>query len=228
MFLRKWEDMPEFMKNEEVKKYFDILNKKRGNLILKRLMDIIMSLILIILMSPILIFVSIWIKIDSRGPIFYKQIRITNYGESFKIYKFRTMVNDADRLGALVTTKNDPRITHVGEKIRRCRLDEIPQLFNVLLGEMSFVGTRPEVKKYVVEYTDEMKATLLLPAGVTSLASINFKNEDEILSKYLKDEISIDEIYLRNILPEKMKFNLNYIVRFSLIKDILICIKTVF
>lgn len=140
-----------------------------------------MSLIMIIITSPLLILLSIWIKLDSKGPVFYRQARITQYGEIFHIYKFRTMIVNADKLGTLVTTKNDVRITKVGNKIRKCRLDEIPQLFNVLRGEMSFVGTRPEVKRYVDSYTDEMKATLLLPAGITSVASVKFKNEEDVI-----------------------------------------------
>ena len=160
MLLRKWKDIPEFMKNEEVRKYYDILNKKRFSLILKRFFDIVMSMILLLILSPIFLVLAIWIKIDSQGPVFYRQERVTQYGKIFRIFKFRTMISNADQIGALVTTQNDTRITKVGEKIRKCRLDEIPQLINILIGDMSFVGTRPEVRKYVDAYTDEMKATL--------------------------------------------------------------------
>ena len=227
MYLKKWDSIPESMKNEEVKKYYDIISKKRFSLILKRFFDIIVSFVLLIVLSPIFIVVAIWIKIDSQGSVFYRQERITQYGKSFKIYKFRTMVSNADQIGSLVTTQNDTRITRVGEKIRKCRLDEIPQLFNVLSGEMSFVGTRPEVKKYVDVYTDEMKATLLLPAGVTSLASIEFKNEDEIISEFINEENSIDEVYITKVLPKKMKINLAYLRHFNIGKDIGICVKTI-
>ena len=182
MLLRKWKDIPEFMKNEEVRKYYDILNKKRFSLILKRFFDIVMSMILLLILSPIFLVLAIWIKIDSQGPVFYRQERVTQYGKIFRIFKFRTMISNADQIGALVTTQNDTRITKVGEKIRKCRLDEIPQLINILIGDMSFVGTRPEVRKYVDAYTDEMKATLLLPAGVTSSASISYRDEDEVIS----------------------------------------------
>ena len=161
MLLKDWEELPEFMRNEDVKVYYESLSKKKISLFFKRIFDIVMSLIMIIITSPLLILLSIWIKLDSKGPVFYRQARITQYGEIFHIYKFRTMIVNADKLGTLVTTKNDVRITKVGNKIRKCRLDEIPQLFNVLRGEMSFVGTRPEVKRYVDSYTDEMKATLL-------------------------------------------------------------------
>lgn len=225
--MRKWNELPEFMKNEEVKKYYNILQKKKASLMLKRIFDIIVSIFMIILLSPVLIAVSIWIKLDSKGPVFYRQERITQYGRVFRIYKFRTMVTGADKIGTLVTTKNDSRITRVGEKIRKCRLDEIPQLFNILLGDMSFVGTRPEVKKYVDAYTDEMMATLLLPAGVTSLASIQYRDEDEILAKYVDEEHSVDEVYVEKILPDKMKYNLKYLKSFSIVEDIVLCVKTV-
>lgn len=227
MLLKKWEDIPDFMKNDKVKIYYDILNKKRFGLFLKRIFDIIMSFLLCVLLSPVFVAIAIWIKLDSSGPVFYRQKRITQYGKEFKIFKFRTMVVNADKIGSLVTTQNDSRITKVGKKIRKCRLDEIPQLFNILSGDMSFVGTRPEVKKYVEQYTDEMKATLLLPAGVTSLASINYKDEDEIISKYVNQLHSVDEIYIKKVLPEKMKYNLEYIDQFKLIYDIKICIKTI-
>lgn len=226
MLLKKWEDIPGFMKNDEVKRYYDILKKKTISLILKRLFDIIMSLILIIILSPVLLILSIMIKLDSEGPVFYRQERVTQYGRIFRIFKFRTMVTNADKIGALVTTQNDSRITRIGNRIRKCRLDEIPQLFNILLGDMSFVGTRPEVKKYVDAYTDEMKATLLLPAGVTSLASIKFKNEDEILSSLVNTENPIDIVYMERILPEKMIWNLKYIEKVNLAYDLFTCINT--
>ena len=224
--LVKYDKLPDFMKNKEVKYYYDILKKKRFQLFLKRLFDIIMSLILLILISPILLIIGITIKIDSKGPIFYRQTRITKYGKEFKIFKFRTMVVNADKIGSLVTTNNDSRITRVGSKIRKIRLDELPQLINILLGDMSFVGTRPEVKKYVDLYTNEMYATLLLPAGVTSKASIEFKDEDEIISKYSKND-SIDNIYVKKVLPEKMKYNLEYLKHFNILLDLKLCINTV-
>lgn len=225
MLLKKWDDLPECMKNNEVKKYYDILSKKKGQLIFKRLFDICLSLILIIILSPVILIVSIWIKLDSKGPVFYRQERITQYGKVFRIFKFRTMVVDADKIGSLVTTSNDSRITKVGNKIRKCRLDEIPQLFNILTGDMSFVGTRPEVKKYVDQYTDEMYATLLLPAGVTSLASIEFKDEDEIFSKYKNR--TIDDVYVNEVLPLKMKYNLEAMTSFYFVKDLGVMINTV-
>ena len=227
MILKKWENIPDNIKNEKTKEYYDILNSKKITLFLKRLFDIIFSAILLIVLSPILIIHAIAIKIDSKGPIFYRQERITQYGKIFKIFKFRTMIFNADKIGALVTTKNDSRITRVGNIIRKCRLDEIPQLINILVGDMTFVGTRPEVKKYVERYTDEMKATLLMPAGVTSIASIKYKNEDEIIGKYIEQGEDIDDIYVNRVLPEKMKYNVDYVKKFTIFQDILICVQTV-
>ena len=211
MLLRKWDDIPEFMRNDEVKKYYDI----------------IMSLLLLIVLSPVFLILAIWIKVDSKGTVFYRQERITQYGRTFRIFKFRTMVSNADKIGTLVTTQNDSRITRVGEKIRKCRLDEIPQLINILKGDMSFVGTRPEVQKYVDAYTDEMKATLLLPAGVTSLASLKYRDEDEIISQETDKGKTVDQAYIEDVLPEKMKFNLEYLNNFNILKDVNLCVRTV-
>lgn len=226
MRLSAWNELPEWMRNEEVRKYHEILKRKRFTLMLKRFFDVVMSLLLLILLSWLFLILAIWIKADSKGSVFYRQERITQYGKRFRIYKFRTMVSDADKIGALVTTANDARITKVGARIRKCRLDEIPQLINVLKGEMSFVGTRPEVEKYVREYSDEMKATLLLPAGVTSLSSIRFKDEDSLIAEY-SQALGIDEAYIKKVLPKKMVLNLDYIRQISFWNDVKICIKTV-
>ena len=207
MQFRDWDDIPEFMQNEAVRKYYDILQKRRFSLVLKRFFDIVLSIFMIIIFIPVFVVISVWIKTDSEGPVFYRQERITQYGKIFRIFKFRTMVINADKIGTLVTAQNDIRITKVGRKIRKIRLDEIPQLFNILNGDMSFVGTRPEVKKYVDMYTDEMKATLLLPAGVTSMASIAYKDEDNVL----KAAVDVDEVYRKEILPQKMDWNLDEI-----------------
>ena len=224
MQFREWDDIPEFMKNEDVKKYYEILRKKRFSLKVKRFFDVTASFVLILLLSPVFLILSVWIKTDSKGPVYFKQERVTQYGRKFSIFKFRTMVVNADRAGSLVTVQNDSRITVVGRKIRKYRLDEIPQLFNILAGDMSFVGTRPEVRKYVDEYSDEMKATLLLPAGVTSEASIRYKDEDELL----KDAVDVDEVYIQKILPEKMRWNLRAIRRFSLPGELSTMVRTVF
>ncbi len=226
MILKKWDNIPTNIKNEKVKEYYDILNSKKISLMLKRLFDIIISLILLVILSPFFLIIAIAIKMDSKGPIFYKQERITQYGRTFKIFKFRTMVQNADRIGSLITIGEDPRITKVGKMIRKCRLDEISQLINVLIGDMSFVGTRPEVKKYVDKYTDEMKATLLMKAGVTSRASIQYKNEDEIITKYLNKGEKVDDIYINRVLPEKMKWNLEYTKKFNILEDLKICMNT--
>lgn len=226
--LPKWENLDESLQCEAVKKYYDILSKKKGSLFIKRLFDIVVSLIMIILLSPILIFISIWIKIDSPGTVFYRQVRVTKNNKDFRIFKFRTMVSNADKIGSLVTIGQDNRITKVGNKLRKVRLDELPQLFNILKGDMSFVGTRPEVRKYVDEYNDEMKATLLMPAGVTSLASIKFKDEDEIISKHVEEGYSVDEAYINFALSKKMEYNLEALKEFSFIKEIGLMFKTVF
>ena len=211
---------------EAVKKYRASLEKKKISLFLKLFFDKVLALILLIPLSPIILGISIWIKLDSEGPVFYRQERITTYGRTFRIFKFRTMVKDADKLGTAVTQQNDPRISKVGHKLRKLRLDELPQLINVLLGDMSFVGVRPEVAKYVDKYSDEMNATLLLPAGITSPASIEYKDEDEVIEKFKGSGRSVDEIYVEEILPDKMKYNLKYIEEFSVINDIKIMIRT--
>ena len=209
-----------------VKKYREEIEKRRVSLFLKLFLDKVLALVLLIPLSPIILAIAIWIKLDSEGPVFYRQERITTYGRPCRIFKFRTMVKDADKLGAAVTEHNDPRISRAGDKLRKVRLDELPQLFNVLLGDMSFVGVRPEVAKYVNRYTDEMNATLLLPAGITSPASIEYKDEDEVIEKFKGSGRSIDDIYIEEVLPDKMKYNLEYIKNFSIINDIKIMIQT--
>ena len=225
--LVKYDKLPKELQNKKVREYYDILKKKKIYLCIKRLFDIVASFILLVLLSPAFLVLAIMIKIDSKGPVFYRQERITKYGKTFRIFKFRTMVVNADKIGSLVTQNNDSRITKVGKKIRNSRLDEIPQLINVLVGDMSFVGTRPEVKKYVDKYTDEMKATLLMSAGVTSKASINYRDEASIMDKYMNSKMGVDEIYVKKILPEKMSYNLEYLKKCSIIEDIKLCIKTI-
>lgn len=222
----QYNQLPPEFKSEVVKKYYDHLVKKRGQLVAKRCFDLIFSIVLLLLLSPLFLILSIWIKLDSKGPVFYRQERLTQYGKRFKIFKFRTMVADADKVGGLVTLGNDSRITKVGQFIRDYRLDEIPQLINVLLGDMSFVGVRPEVEKYTSEYTTEMKATLLLPAGITSPASIVYKDEAEVISEWMVRGLSSDQAYLEKVLPEKMIYNLKYLEEFSFFNDLKIMVQT--
>lgn len=214
--LRKWENLDEWIRQPEVKEYYDILSKKKGSLFLKRIFDILIALILFIILLIPMIIIAVYIKTDSEGPIFYRQRRVTTYGKEFRIHKFRTMVTDAEKIGTAVTVGEDPRITKAGHFLRKTRLDELPQLIDVLEGTMSFVGTRPEAVKYVKQYTPEMRATLLLPAGITSVASILYKDEAELL----ENAADPDKTYVEEILPEKMKYNLQSIRDFSLINDL--------
>ena len=223
MMLRKWESIPEFMRTPEVRQYWDILRKKRFQLFLKRFFDLLIALIMLILLLIPMIIIAILIKADSEGPVLYRQERVTTYGKHFRIHKFRTMVNNADKKGSVVTVDNDSRITKIGSKLRGLRLDELPQLIDVILGDMSFVGTRPEAVKYVDRYIPEFNATLLMPAGITSEASIRYKDED----KLLKDTTNVDDVYVEKILPDKMKWNLESIRRFSFGRDFLTMFRTV-
>lgn len=223
MTWRKWEDLPKGMQCEEVREYYDILNKKQFSMKCKRAFDVVTASVMLFVLSPVFVVLAVAIKLDSPGPVFYKQERITQYGKKFRIYKFRTMVNNSDKVGAAVTVGNDSRITRVGAKIRDYRLDEIGQLINVLKGEMSFVGTRPEVMKYVKCYTPEMRATLLLPAGITSEASIRYKDE----SRLLNAADDVDKVYVEQVLPGKMKWNLESIRRFRFLREVLTMFRTV-
>lgn len=221
--MKSFEKLPKQFQCEEVKRYYDILCKKTGSLVLKRIMDLIFSaLLLVILIIPIII-ISVAVKATSSGPVFYRQVRVTTYGRYFKILKFRTMVENADLIGSLVTTDSDSRVTKVGRFLRKYRLDELPQIFNVLSGSMSVVGTRPEVPKYVEQYEPEYLATLLIPAGITSLASIMYKDEEKLLIT----EQDVDKVYVEKILPEKMKYNLQYTENFGFRSDLKLMLKTV-
>lgn len=222
--LRKWEDLPDFMRNEEVKRYYDILKKKKVSLVLKRTMDLLGGLILLVILAIPMVIIAVWIKIDSEGPIFYRQERVTTYGKHFKIHKFRTMVSNADKIGSAVTVENDFRITKVGAKLRGYRLDELPQVLDLVSGNMSFVGTRPEAVKYVEQYKPEYMATLLLPAGITSEASIRYKDEAELLDA----ADNVDQVYVEDVLPGKMKYNLQSIENYSFCREIGTMFRTVF
>lgn len=223
MKLIQWESLPAELKTEEVRKYYDIIKKKKSSLFFKRAFDLIMSLAALVVFSPVYLILAIAIKIDSPGPVFYRQERVTQYGKIFRIHKFRTMVYNADK-GSQLTVNNDRRITNIGKVIRRCRLDETAQLIDVLQGTMTFVGTRPETPKFVAAYTKEMMATLLLPAGITSRASIYYKDEAALLEGAEDPE----RVYIEKILPEKMYDNLKGIEKFGFWGDIKVIFMTVF
>lgn len=224
MILKKWEELPENLRTDAVRPYYDLLAKRRGSLALKRCFDVVVSAFMLLVLAPVFLVLAIAIKLDSPGPVFYRQVRVTQYGKEFRIFKFRSMVSDADKRGSLVTVSGDSRITRVGHFIRNCRLDELCQLIDIFRGTMTFVGTRPEVPKYVAAYTPEMMATLLLPAGVTSEASILYKDEAELLDA--ADDV--DAVYIRDVLPGKMKYNLDALKNFSFFSDIATMFRTVF
>ena len=223
MTLRNWDDLPRFMQCEEVREYYDILAKKKLSLKLKRAFDVVAGVCVLIVTAIPMLIIAIKVAIESPGGVFYRQERITTYGKKFRIHKFRTMVANADKIGSTVTVSGDSRITPTGAFLRKYRLDELPQVFDVLSGNMSFVGTRPEATKYVKKYTKEMRATLLLPAGVTSEASIHYKDE----AKLLDAADDVDKVYVEQVLPAKMKYNLESIRKFSFWSEIVTMIRTV-
>lgn len=215
MQLRRWNELPTVMRTREVRRYYNIIKKHQGSLRLKRIFDVVVASIMLIVLAIPMAVIAVLIKLDSKGPVFFRQERVTQYGRIFKIYKFRTMVVDASKLGASVTVDNDNRITRVGHLLRKIRADEFPQLFNILSGDMTLVGTRPEVPEYVKRYTKEMYATLLLPAGLTSRTSIAYKDEDKILAGASNPA----EAYVKEVLPAKMKYNLEALKKFGFKED---------
>ena len=224
MFLEKWDNLPAEMRCDEVRKYYDILAKRRGQLALKRGFDLVVALILFVFLAIPMAVIAIMIKFDSKGPVLYRQERVTTNGKHFRIHKFRTMVSNADKIGTAVTVGADPRITKIGSKLRDHRLDELPQVIDVVKGDMSFVGTRPEAVKYVEQYKPEYNATLLMPAGITSEASIRYKDE----AKLLDAADDVDKVYMEQVLPAKMVWNLESIRRFRFLREILTMFRTVF
>lgn len=220
---KNWNDLPEFMRVAEVLPYWEQLNQKKVQMVIKRIFDLLLATLLLILFSVPMIIITLLIRLDSDGSAFCLQERVTTYGRRFQIHKFRTMIKNADKLGSEVTVDGDKRVTRLGAKLRKYRLDEIPQLIDVIQGNMSFVGTRPEVSKYVEQYKPEYYATLLLPAGITSEASIRYLDEATLL----KETKDIDSCYLNEILPEKMKINLQSIKKFSLLDDIRTMMRTI-
>lgn len=221
--LKRWEQLPQELQNDSVRPYYEALSRKRGQLLLKRVFDILLSLVLLVLLSPVMLILALAIRLDSPGEVLFRQVRVTQYGQEFRIFKFRTMAANAQQLGTQVTVQGDMRITRVGKLLRKCRLDELPQLLNILMGQMSFVGTRPEVPRYVRQYTPQMLATLLLPAGVTSQASIRYKDEDRLLDS----SVDPDRTYVEQVLPGKMEYNLNSLLDFSLWQDFKTMVQTV-
>lgn len=221
--LKRWEQLPQELQNDSVRPYYEALSRKRGQLLFKRVFDILLSLVLLVLLSPVMLILALAIRLDSPGEVLFRQVRVTQYGQEFRIFKFRTMVANAQQLGTQVTVQGDMRITRVGKLLRKCRLDELPQLLNILMGQMSFVGTRPEVPRYVRQYTPQMLATLLLPAGVTSQASIRYKDEDCLLDS----SADPDRTYVEQVLPGKMEYNLNSLLDFSLWQDFKTMVQTV-
>lgn len=215
MQLRRWNELPGVMRTREVRKYYNIIKKRQMSLKIKRLFDIVVASIMLMFLAIPMLVIAVCIKLDSRGPVFFRQERVTQYGRIFKIYKFRTMVVNANELGASVTVDNDRRITRMGKLLRKIRADEFPQLFNILAGDMTLVGTRPEVPEYVKQYSKEMYATLLLPAGLTSRTSIAYKDEDKILG----NAANPDKAYVEEVLPAKMKYNLEALRKFGFAED---------
>lgn len=215
--------LPKKMKNKYTKKYLALLEKRRFSLCAKRVFDVVVSLLILLVLSPLLLLLALAVKLDSRGPVFYRQVRVGRYNEDFKIFKFRTMVQNADKIGPPLTVGDDPRVTRVGRLIRKLRLDEFSQLLNVLGGSMSLVGPRPEVRKYVDVYTPEYMATLLIRPGITATSSIAFKDEDSLLNAAEDPE----KVYVEQILPPKMAYNLEYMKKISLLNDIKIMFQTV-
>lgn len=222
MLLRKWEDLPEFMQTDAVRPYYESLKKRRLYRTVKRVLDVLFSLSALILLLPAMATIAIAVRMDSKGPVIFRQQRVTAYGRLFNIYKFRSMVHHAEALGSQITVQGDSRITKVGGFLRARRLDELPQLMNILKGEMSFVGTRPEVKRYFTAYTDEMMATLLLPAGMTSEASVAYKDE----SRLLRSADDVDTAYVKLLLPEKMKLNLRSLRHFGFASEFVTVVRT--
>jgi len=223
MMLKPWDQLPDTMRTEAVRPYYDVLHRHQASLILKRIFDIIVSLILLVPAFPFMLLIAAAVKLDTPGPALFFQERVTTYGRRFMIWKFRTMRQNADKEGSQVTVSNDRRITRVGGVLRKYRLDELPQLVNIVKGDMSFVGTRPEVVKYVKLYKPEYYATLLMPAGVTSEASIRYKDEYKLLAK--ADDV--DRVYMEEVLPAKMVWNLESLIRFRFLRELLTMVRTI-
>lgn len=188
-----------------------------------RIIEFFLALIGLLLLSPFLILIAIAVRLDSGKPVFFIQERVGKKGKPFNLYKFRTMIRLAHRGGYLTVGSNDTRVTRVGKRLRKTKLDELPQLFNVLKGDMSFVGPRPEVIKYVELYTEEQRRVLNVRPGITDLASIEFFNENELLGQSSRPE----QTYIEEIMPKKLEINLRYLEKKSFFNDVIVIWKTV-
>lgn len=189
---------------------------------IKRLFDVTAASIGLLILSPLFVVVSLWIKLDSRGPVFYKQIRVGRNNRDFKLFKFRSMRPDSDKLGLITVGGHDPRVTRSGYFIRKYKLDEFPQLINVVKGDMSLVGPRPEVRKYVSMYSPEQMKVLSVRPGITDPASIAYRNENEIL----EGKYNPDDYYVNVIMPDKLRINLEYVNNRSFLKDLKVIFAT--
>lgn len=218
-----WEELPAFMQTGEVRPYWETLNRRRHCIRAKRMFDYTAACMLLVVLAVPMLCIAAVVRLDSEGPVFYRQLRVTAYGRTFRIHKFRTMTDGAEHNGPALTVSRDSRVTGAGAVLRKYRLDELPQIFDVLHGDMSFVGARPELVKYVEQYTPQMRATLLLPAGITSEASVRFRDESGLLGA----ADNADEIYVKKIMPAKMRWNLESIRRFSFWREIRTIIRTV-
>ncbi len=201
----------------------DVLKRRRGRLALKRVMDIVISGAALCVLWPVLLLIALAIVIDDPGPVFYRQVRVGRGGKEFRIFKFRTMVVDADKKGLQITVGRDSRITRMGALLRKTKLDELAQLLNVFLGQMSFVGPRPEVPRYVAMYTPYQRQVLLVRPGITDYASIAYRNENDLLAGAEDPE----RMYVEEIMPAKLELNMKYLRRVSPLEDIRLILATI-
>ena len=201
----------------------DVLKRRRGRLALKRVMDIAISGAALCVLWPVLLLIALAIVIDDPGPVFYRQVRVGRGGKEFRIFKFRTMVVDADKKGLQITVGRDSRITRMGALLRKTKLDELAQLLNVFLGQMSFVGPRPEVPRYVAMYTPYQRQVLLVRPGITDYASIAYRNENDLLAGADDPE----RMYVEEIMPAKLELNMKYLRRVSPLEDIRLILATI-
>ena len=209
--------------NFDFSKIGTILESQEVSLVIKRVFDVVVSVCGLLLLALFFLIIAVIIKLDSKGSVFYRQIRVGRYGNDFRIFKFRTMIPDADKSGQLITVGDDARITKIGRFLRKTKIDELPQIMNILIGDMSFVGPRPEVRKYVDMYSEAQQQILLIRPGITDIASIKYRNESELLALSSNPE----KTYCEEIMPSKLNLNMNYLSDISLINDIKIILTTI-